>query len=147
MRVPVLALAGARIDRIPATAATTFLARLRDATWTGDIALAVGAVTDGGELVGVAVLSPPAADWADAFVAVTPARRRLGIGTYLLLVLLDGAANRGMRGIACPLGADTRPAQWLSHSVGLSTRIVRSPRGADVIAIPIHPHRAVRSWT
>ena len=101
-RLPVLSLAGARVDRISAAVASTFLARLRDAAWTGDIVLAVGAFIDSGELVGVAVLSPPDADRAEAFVAVTPARRRLGIGTDLLLVLLDGAANRGMRGITNP---------------------------------------------
>ncbi len=100
LRLPVLTLAGARVDRIPAAVASTFLARLRDVGWTGDIALAVGAFIDSGEFVGVAVLAPPDADRAEAFVAVTPARRRLGIGTDLLLVLLDGAANRGMRGIS-----------------------------------------------
>lgn len=137
--LPVLTLAGARVDRIPTGVASTFVARLPDAVWAGDLDLAVGAVTDSGELVGVGVLSPPQAQWAKALVAVTPARRRLGLGADLLLVLVDGAANRGLRGIACPLETDATPAQRLCHTLGLRSRIVRSHQDADVIEILLRP--------
>lgn len=139
LRLPVLTLAGARVDRIPTTMASTFVARLPDAAWTGDIDLAVGAVTDSGELVGVALLSPPQKKWAKALVAVTPARRRLGVGADLLLVLVDGAARRGLRGIACALETDAAPAQRLCRALGLRPRIVRSHQDADVIQILIRP--------
>jgi GNAT superfamily N-acetyltransferase len=109
LRLPVLTLAGARVDRIPTGVASTFVARLPDAAWTGDVALAVGAVTDSGELVGVAVLSPAHEEWARALVAVIPARRRLGLGADLLLVLVDGAANCALRGLACALETDATP--------------------------------------
>jgi GNAT superfamily N-acetyltransferase len=136
--LPVLTLAGARVDRIPTGVASTFVARLPDAAWTGDIDLAVGAVTDSGELVAVAVLSPPDPDWAKALVAVTPARRRLGLGADLLLVLVDGAANRGLRGLAGAL-TDATPAQRLCRALGLEPRIVRTHHDADVIEILIPP--------
>ncbi len=139
LHLPVLTLAGARVDRIPTGVASTFVARLPDAAWTGDIDLAVGAVTDSGELVGTALLSPPHAEWADALVAVTPARRRLGLGADLLLVLVDGAANRALRGIACALETDTTAAQRLCRTLGLEPRIVRSPQDVDVIEILIRP--------
>jgi GNAT superfamily N-acetyltransferase len=139
LHLPVLSLAGARVDRIPTGVASTFVARLLDAAWTGDIDLSVGAVTDGGELVGVAVLSPPHAQWAEALVAVTPARRRLGLGADLLLVLVDGAAHRGLRGIACALATDATPARRLCHTLGLEPRIVHSHQDSDVIEIPIRP--------
>jgi GNAT superfamily N-acetyltransferase len=139
LHLPVLTLAGARVDRIPTGVASTFVARLLDAAWTGDIDLAVGAVTDSGELVGVAVLSPPHAQWAKALVAVTPARRRLGLGADLLLVLLDGAANRGLRSIACALETDATPAQRLCNTLGLEPRIVHSHQDTDVIEMLIRP--------
>jgi GNAT superfamily N-acetyltransferase len=135
LRVPVLTLAGARIDHIPATVASTFLARQREAPWTGDIALAMGAVTDSGELVGVAVLAPPAAARAEAFIAVTPARRRLGIGTDLLLVLLDAAATHGLHRIASTPHTDPEPAHLLCRALGLTPDIVRSPQGPHVVEI------------
>jgi GNAT superfamily N-acetyltransferase len=139
LHLPVLSLAGARVDRIPTGVASRFVARLPDAVWTGDIDLAVGALTDGGELVAVAVLAPPHAQWATALVAVTPARRRLGLGADLLLVLVDGAANRGLRGIAGALASDTTPGHRLCRTLGLRPRIVRSHQDADVIEIPIRP--------
>ncbi len=139
-----LTLAGARVDRIPTGVAATFVARLADAAWTGDIDLAVGAVTDSGELVGIALLSPPHAEWAKALVAVTPARRRLGLGADLLLVLVHEAANRALRGIACALETDTTAAQRLCRTLGLEPRIVHSPQDADVIEILIRP-RPTRS--
>jgi hypothetical protein len=139
IRLPVLTLAGARVDRIPTCAASTFVARLPDAAWTGDIDLAVGAVTDSSELVGGAVLSPPHAERAKALVAVTPARRRLGLGADLLLILVDGATNRSLRSVACTLKTDATPAQRLCRTLGLSPRIVRSHQDADVIEIPIPP--------
>jgi hypothetical protein len=114
-----------------------FVARLPDVVWTGDIDRAVGAATDSGELVGVGVLSPPHAQWAKALVAVTPARRRLGLGADLLLVLVDGAANCGLRGIACALATDATPAQRLCGTLGLRPSIVRSDQDTDVIEIPI----------
>ena len=135
--LPVLTRAGARVDRIPPTVAWTFLARLGDAAWTHDIDLALGALTDSGELAGVAVLSPPAPEWTSAYVAVTPARRRLGLGADLLVVLLDAAGNRGLHGLACALETDTGPARLLCGSLGLTPKIVRSPHGPDVAAIPV----------
>jgi GNAT superfamily N-acetyltransferase len=139
LRLPVLTLAGARVDRIPTGVASKFVARLPDAAWTGDVALAVGAVTDSGELVGVAVLSPAHEEWARALVAVTPARRRLGLGADLLLVLVDGAANCALRGLACVLETDATPAQRLCRALGLEPRIVHSHHDADVIEILIQP--------
>jgi len=139
LHLPVLTLAGARVDRIPTGVASTFVARLADAAWSGDIDVAVGAVTDSGELVGVAVLSPPCDEWARALVAVTPARRRLGLGADLLLVMVDRAANRALRGLACALETDPTPAQRLCHTLGLQPRIVHSHHNADVIEIPIQP--------
>ena len=141
LHLPVLTLAGARVDRIPTDVASTFVARMPDAAWTGDIDLAVGAITDSDELVGVALLSPPHAEWAKALVAVTPARRRLGLRADLLLVLIDGAANRALLGIACALETDATPAQGLCRTLGLSPRIVHSHQDADVIEIPIRPRR------
>jgi GNAT superfamily N-acetyltransferase len=139
LHLPELTLAGARVDRIPTGVASTFVARLPDAAWTADIDLAVGAVTDGGELVGVAVLSPPDADWATALVAVSPARRRLGLGADLLLILVDGAAHRGLRGIACALETDATAPQRLCRTLGLEPRIVRSHQDTEVLEILIRP--------
>jgi GNAT superfamily N-acetyltransferase len=138
--LPVLTLAGARVVRIPSDMASTFVARLPDAAWTGVIDFAVGALTDSGELMGVAVLSPSHANSAQALVAVIPARRRLGLGADLLLVLVEAAANRGLCGIACALETYDTPAQQLCCTLGLEARIVRSPKGTGVIELPIRPH-------
>lgn len=138
--LPVLTRAGARIVRIPTGMASTFVVRLPDATWTGVIDLAVGALTDSGELVGIAVLSPSHTDWAQALVAVTPARRRLGLGADLLLVLVEAAASRGLSGIASALETYATPAQQLCRTLGLEARIVHSPQNTGVIEIPIRPH-------
>ena len=137
--LPVLTLAGARVVRIPSDVASTFVARLPDAAWTGVIDFAVGALTDSGELIGVAVLSPSHAEWAEALVAVTPARRRLGLGADLLLVLVEAAANRGLCGIACAVETYGTLAQRLCRTLGLEARIVRSPQSTGVIELPIRP--------
>lgn len=137
--LPVLTLAGARVVRIPSGRASMFVAHLPDAAWTGVIDLAVGALTDGGELVGVGVLSPSHADWAQALVAVAPARRRLGLGADLLLVLVEAAAHRGLCGIASALEAHATPAEQLCRTLGLEVRTVRSPENTGVIEIPIRP--------
>lgn len=70
-------------------------------------------------------------------VAVTPARRRLGLGTDLLVLLLNAAANRGLRSVACTLGSDTRPARRLCRSLGLPPMIVTAGQRAGTIAIPV----------
>jgi GNAT superfamily N-acetyltransferase len=138
--LPVLTRAGARVVRIPSGTASTFVVRLPDATWTGVIDLAVGALTDSGELVGVAVLSPSHADWAQALVAVTPACRRLGLGADLLLVLLEAAADRGLCGIASAVETYATPARQLCRTLGLEARIVHPPQNTGVIEIPIRPY-------
>lgn len=128
---PVLTRAGARVDHIHEGLAALFLDRLPDAPWSGLIDLALGAVTDGGELVGVAVLTPTTGHRAEAIVGVTPARRRLGLGADLLLVLLEGAAERGVVGVTCRLGtdADAVLVQRLCRSLGLTPTITRSSLG------------------
>jgi GNAT superfamily N-acetyltransferase len=135
----VLTLAGARVAQIPNGVASTFVARLPDAAWTGVIDLAVGALTDSGELAGVAVLAPSHAGWAQALVAVAPARRRLGLGADLHVVLVEIAAGRGLGGIACAPETYATPAQRLCRTLGLEARIVRTPENPGVIELPIRP--------
>lgn len=135
---PVLTMAGARIDPVPPSVAAAFLARLptHEQSWTNDIETAVGAITDCGELLAVAVLSRPAEGRAAAFVAVAPARRRLGLGADLLLVLLGEAASRGLLVLTLPPGPSARPSQLLCRTLGL-VPVVHWRHGEATVEIPV----------
>jgi GNAT superfamily N-acetyltransferase len=107
--------------------AAAFLTRLpwHEAAWTGEIDVAVGAMTDSGAL-GVALQSPSIGERATGFVAVAPGRRRLGLGADLLLVLLSEAANQQLRAVTCAHGSAS--ASW-KLSDGVQRRWLGSTGG------------------
>jgi len=85
---------GARIADIPPARAQMFLASL-DEPVRRRIDLAIGAFQDDLQLIGVGVVAITARR-ATTFVAVHPARRRLGVGSDLLHAILDDATAGGV---------------------------------------------------
>ena len=82
---------GAKLAAIPSEVAEAFLARLGE-HGPDSIELALGAHEDDGTLIGVAAFGAVRADHGSLIVAVVPERRRLKIGSDLLL------RARGRRG-------------------------------------------------
>lgn len=87
-----------RVSRMPLEAAPSFLdrfgARGLDETW-----VALAAYEDATKVVGLAVLGASSSDVGRFTVAVSPDRRRLGIGTVLLRALEVEACDRQLPGL------------------------------------------------
>jgi GNAT superfamily N-acetyltransferase len=111
---------GAHLAAIETEVAVTFLARLGGVS-PEPIEIALGALEDDGTLIGVAVLGPTIRQREWATVAVTPARRRLKVGSDLLGTLLRHAGTRGLRYLACcqRAGAAETASTALLRSMGL----------------------------
>jgi GNAT superfamily N-acetyltransferase len=91
---------GAHLGVIDPEGAAEFLDRLGE-VGPEPIEVALGALEDDGTLIGVAALGPSTRQRAWATVAVTPARRRLKVGSDLLGALLLHAGTRDLRYLAC----------------------------------------------
>jgi len=98
------------------------------------VEIALGALQDDRLLIGVAVLAGSADDGI-GLVAVHPARRRLGVGTDLVLAILDEAAARHLGRVSAHPGRLTPAGVALLASVGLIST-VRSGWQRSQFAIP-----------
>jgi GNAT superfamily N-acetyltransferase len=134
---PVITIAGARVEFVSAAVAERFLTNLPvdEPKWNSTIDFAVGAFTDGRELVGVAVLGPPTNVGIPGFVAVAPPRRGLGVGADLLRVVVGAAIRRGAQAVVLPPGpSDVSLA--LCRAAGVKA-ISRVDGGRRCVEIPI----------
>jgi RimJ/RimL family protein N-acetyltransferase len=87
---------------------------------------AVCALVDG-EIVGVARYTRiPGSDSAEVAVAVADAWQRQGIGTRLVTVLAEHAAEAGLTGFAIFTHSDNRGALALLHRLRPDARLARS---------------------
>ena len=91
----------------------------------------------GDEIVGYAGLCDyPDEAWVQT-MAVAPAAQGQGLGTRLLLELLDEAARRGQRTVRLEVRADNAPAQRLYERHGFVREGVRrgyyQPSGTDAV--------------
>lgn len=73
---------------------------------------------DGGEGVAVARYEPAGEGVADVAVAVTPAWRRVGLGTLLISLLAKAAAERGIHTFSASYLAENTPVAALVEDVG-----------------------------
>ena len=114
-------MSGVRIEPITVYAAKTFLKRIDqmdhipavvDAAW--------GAFADA-TLIGVGVLALSRSLKARAFVGVARDRRRLGVGTDLLELLVAESEARDLTTLTCVHSASDPGAQHLVESLGLTT--------------------------
>jgi GNAT superfamily N-acetyltransferase len=113
-------LSGAWIDVIPVCAARAFLARMGEQGETAGFSVrAWGAYEHSEALIGVAVLAISTSPRGHFFVAVVPARRKLGVGGELLQTLVGEATQRGMRTLTCRHPAADPAAERLVSSLGL----------------------------
>jgi GNAT superfamily N-acetyltransferase len=129
---------GAHLGVIDPEVAAGFLARLGE-LGPEPIEVAMGAREDDGTLIGVAVLGPSTRQRAWATVAVTPARRRLNVGSDLLGALLRQAGTRDLRYLASsqPTAA---AGTALVRSMGLITAR-RVHRGVATLVVILAPQR------
>jgi GNAT superfamily N-acetyltransferase len=132
---------GAHLAVIAPEVAAGFLARLGE-VGPQAIEVALGALEDDGTLIGVAVLGPAIRQRAWATVAVTPARRRLKVGSDLLGALLRQPDIRGLRYLACsrPAVSAGTAGPALVRSLGLITaRRVHQGMATLVVVVASQP--------
>ena len=127
---------GAKIVAISAEAAEAFLARVSEAS--PGIEVALGALQDDGVLIGVAILGTAANRvQAPATVAVSPARRRLMVGSDLLHALLAEATARGVQRLHVTYPVGKPGAEGLIRSSGLVTaRRIAHGVVAAIVLVP-----------
>ena len=131
-------LSGAQIERALPEHMSGYLTRLGAMSEYSARAWAWGAYETDGCQIGVAVLDQVTATCARGFVGVSPERRRLGIGTDLLTVLLEGAGSLGLAWLRGAHHAMTVEPRRLVRSMGL-TAAWRVDRGLAMIAISVPP--------
>ncbi len=113
-------LSGARIEVIPIDVARAFLAQSKEKEETPGFSVrAWGAYEHSEALIGVAVLAISTSLRGHFFVAVVPARRKLGVGGELLQTLVGEATQRGVRTLTCTHAAADPAVERLVTSLGL----------------------------
>jgi GNAT superfamily N-acetyltransferase len=131
-------LSGARIQPARPENVAGYLVRLGAVSDYSAHARAWEALESDGCKIGVAVLDQVTAICARAFVGVSPERRRLGIGTDLLSLLLDEAAALGSALLLGTHCAQTQAPRRLVGSMGLMAEW-RVHQGLATIAISVPP--------
>jgi GNAT superfamily N-acetyltransferase len=99
---------------------------------------------DSGQGVAVARYEPAGESVAEVAAAVTPAWRRAGLGTLLVLLLARAAAERGIHTLRASYLADNPPITALVEDVGgLGEQVIR--QGIAEFSLALGHHRRPRS--
>jgi len=89
------------------------------------------------DLIGVAYLERVLSSTTGAGVAVSPARRHLGIAKELLQAIVHDAGMRGLKALVCTNASDDPTPQRLAAALGLTVaRRVRGGEAFTSVAVP-----------
>jgi GNAT superfamily N-acetyltransferase len=133
-----LASSGAKMGPIGVDVARSFLARVDEAGNDFEIDdVAWGALEDSGTLAAVAVLGITSSTRGRASIAVVPARRRLGLGTDLLQLLVAEARARDFKTLSFVHPLVNPAPQELVRSLHLTVaRRIRDKTALMVVILP-----------
>jgi GNAT superfamily N-acetyltransferase len=130
---------GAKIEVISIDTARIFLERFGEpSAIAGTTSSAWGVFEDATPLIGVAVLAISGSSTnGQACLAVVPARRRLGVGSDLLHLLVEEAGMRGLRTLVGVYPAADPAPQGLARALSLTVaRRIHDKSARIVIILP-----------
>jgi len=130
-------LSGARIRPISARAFGPLLAQFGEIGAAAANAHVVWGAFVEDDLIGVAYLDRVLLSSTGAGVAVSPARRHLGIAKELLQAIVHDAGMRGLKTLVCTNAANDPTPQRLAAALGLA--VARRVRGAEAFTSVVVP--------
>jgi GNAT superfamily N-acetyltransferase len=132
---------GAQIEVISIDTARIFLDRFgQPSSIAGTACSAWGVFQDSTTLIGVAALAISGSSTnGQAFLSVMPIRRRLGVGSDLLQLLVDEAGMRGLRTLVGVYPAADPAPQGLARALGLTVARRIDDKSARIVILLSDP--------